>query len=419
MSPWNNVHKYHLKKYRLSRKILQIRCNKAHIMPFPPHSLYLHVPFCTTKCTYCAFNTYINLEALVPAFVDALCREVETVGWGQPHTPVWTIFFGGGTPSLLTIDQYRQIFAAIHAAFDVAPDAEITIEANPNDLTFDYLAGLREVGVNRLSLGMQSAVESELRLFARRHDHDVVTRIWPEIRRAGFDNVNLDLMYGTPYQTLDSWRATLDATVAFAPEHISLYALGLEDGTPLKEWVEAGRVPTPDDDLAADMYELATDVLADAGYVQYEISNWCKPGHECRHNLQYWRNWPYIGVGPGAHGFAGGVRYATILAPQRYVAALDAVHGEYVFPRTPATVDDVIVDAENEIAETLMMSLRLTQEGVDFGDFEARFGRSLRAIHGETLDKYTRHGLLEQTATRVRLTRKGRMLSNMIFRELV
>ncbi|MBK8135440.1 MAG: radical SAM family heme chaperone HemW [Anaerolineae bacterium] len=386
------------------------------------HSLYLHIPYCTTKCTYCAFNTYTNLEGTIPAFVEALCAELATVAKSQPYTPVWSVFFGGGTPSLLSVSQFSRIFDTIRASFSVSADAEITIEANPNDLDPAYLTGLRALGINRLSLGMQSAVESELKLFARRHDHEVVQKIWPEIRRAGFDNVNLDLIYGSPNQTLESWQTTLDATVNFAPEHISLYALGLEDGTPLKEWVDTGRVETPDDDLAADMYELATDFLSSNGYQQYEISNWCKPDRECRHNLQYWRNWPYIGVGPGAHGFAGGFRYATILAPQRYIAAINALRPNTAplpFPRTPATLDEVEVDLENEIAETLIMSLRLTQEGVHQGEFEERFGQSLSAVHGGTIEKFTKLGLLELYENRVRLTRQGRLLSNMVFRELV
>lgn len=389
-------------------------------MILKPHSLYLHVPFCSTKCTYCAFNTYINLETLIPGFVDAICDELRTVARAQFNTPLWSIFFGGGTPSLLTVAQFAQIFGAINQNFAVSPDAEITIEANPNDLSYEYLLGLRSVGINRLSIGMQSAVESELKLFARRHDHTVVKEIWPDIRRAGFDNVSLDLIYGTPYQTLDSWRTTLEATLALAPQHISLYALGLEDGTPLKNWVEQGRVATPDDDLAADMYELATDLLPGYGYHQYEISNWSLPGHESRHNLQYWRNWPYIGVGPGAHGFAGGVRYATILAPQRYISAMQSGSRMlYDFPRTPATVDEVNVDPDSEIAETLIMSLRLVQEGVSLTDFESRFGRTLNSIHGETIAKYMQHGLLQESDGRLHLTRRGRLLSNMIFRELV
>ncbi len=273
-----------------------------------PVSLYLHIPFCTTKCTYCAFNTYINLESLVEPFVEALATEIRIVARSvdNPTRRVGTIFFGGGTPTLLTLPQFAHILEAIHDVFEVDNGAEITTEANPNDLDYEYLAGLRALGINRVSIGMQSANPTELKLFARRHDHEKVIAVMPQARRAGFDNVNLDLMYGTPYQTLETWRDTLNETVKLSPEHVSLYALGLEDGTPLKEWVEAGRVPTPDDDLAADMYDLATQMLDSAGYHQYEISNWSKTDRECQHNLQYWRNLPYVGLGPGAHGYAGG-----------------------------------------------------------------------------------------------------------------
>lgn len=386
----------------------------------PANALYLHIPFCTTKCTYCAFNTYINLEMLIPSFVDALSAEIRLSGRTSPDKRVHTIFFGGGTPSLLTVAQFEQLFTAMRDSFDIDPASEITLEANPNDLNYDYLAGLRRIGFNRISLGMQSAVESELKLYARRHDHDVVKRIMPEIRRTGFERVNIDLIYGGPYQTLDSWRYTLEQTVGMSPEHISLYALGLEDGTPLLEWVESGRVPTPDDDLAADMYDLATTLLAQHGYDQYEISNWCKPGEECRHNLQYWRNWPYIGVGPGAHGWAGGVRYATQLAPAKYIKLMqEGVNNTYVFPRTPATVDDVVVPPVDEIAEMLIMGLRLTEEGIGREDFALRFGRDLLDVHPKTLTDFEARGLLEITPERVRLTAQGRLLSNLVFRELV
>lgn len=387
-----------------------------------PQSIYLHVPFCTTKCTYCAFNTYINLEHLIDPFINALTDELRFAaqGEGAPQRPVHTIFFGGGTPTLFTVEQFARIFDALHSLFDITPDAEITTEANPNDLNYDYLQGLRALGINRLSLGMQSAVPTELKLFARRHDHEVVQQIMPDIRRAGFDNVNIDLIYGTPYQTIDSWGYTLNETIRLDPEHISLYALGLEDGTPLKDWVEAGRVPTPDDDLAADMYELATSALADAGYIQYEISNWSKPGRECRHNIQYWRNLDYIGVGPGAHGYAGGVRYATLLAPPKYIQAIARANGQrFVFPRTPATVDDVIVSREDEIAETLIMSLRLIHEGVEREAFRERFGVDLMDYHRDTLTKYAQRGLVKVTDERVSLTQEGRLLSNMVFRDLV
>jgi oxygen-independent coproporphyrinogen-3 oxidase len=387
-----------------------------------PLSIYMHIPFCTTKCTYCAFNTYINLEHLVEPFVEALIREIKIVahGRGLTNKGVHTIFFGGGTPTLLTPEQFEKILRALHDGFDVLAGAEITTEANPNDLDHAYLSALRGLGINRLSIGMQSASPDELKLFARRHDHEVVTRVMPEVRRAGFDNVNLDLMYGTPYQTLDSWRHTLDETIRFAPEHVSLYALGLEDGTPLKDWVESGRVETPDDDLAADMYDLATEQLAAAGYAQYEISNWSMPGRECRHNLQYWRNHDYVGLGPGAHGWAGGVRYATLLGPLQYIRAMQGYDGPPLdYPHTPATVDAVQVTHNDEIAETLIMALRLTQEGVPRAEFRERFGIDLVELHAGVMARFSARGLLDISEERVRLTEQGRLLSNIVFRELV
>lgn len=387
-----------------------------------PVALYLHIPFCTTKCTYCAFNTYIHLEALIEPFVEALTAEIRLVAAAEqnPTQRVTSIFFGGGTPTLLTLPQFERIFEAIHSSFAVDADAEITTEANPNDLDYEYLVRLRGLGFNRISIGMQSANPTELKLFARRHDHEKVIEVMPQARRAGFDNINLDLIYGTPYQTLATWRETLDETLKLSPEHISLYALGLEEGTPLQEWVEVGRVPTPDDDLAADMYDLATQMLGQAGYAQYEISNWSKPDFECRHNLQYWRNLPYLGLGPGAHGYAGGVRYATLLAPMQYIKTMrERAHESFIYPRTPATVDEVMVSREDEIAETLIMGLRLTQRGIVRGEFVQRFGVDLTDYHRSVIDQFTARGLLHVDDERVRLTAEGRMLSNLVFRELV
>lgn len=236
-----------------------------------PISIYLHIPFCTTKCTYCAFNTYTHLEALIPAFVEALIREIEivadgaAVGLAGERLTAHSVFFGGGTPTLLTPAQLGQILDTLHKRFEITPNAEITTEANPNDLDLPYLQGLRAAGFNRLSIGMQSANAQELKLFARRHDYETVIAMMPLVRQAHFENVNLDLIYGAPYQSLATWRDTLTRTLELAPEHVSLYALGLEDDTPLKEWVESGRVPTPDDDLAADMYEVATELLGVGG----------------------------------------------------------------------------------------------------------------------------------------------------------
>jgi len=384
-----------------------------------PLAVYLHIPFCRTKCTYCAFNTYIRLDHLIPPFVEALVREVEIVGRNQPGLTVGTIFFGGGTPSLLHPEQVGQILEALARHFRIAPDAEITLEANPNDVHRDYLTALRQTGVNRLSLGVQSTNDNELKLFARRHDNDEIAAAVSSARMAGFDNLNLDLIYGAPHQTLDSWRWTLKQTLALQPDHLSLYALGLEEGTPMWDWVNSGRLPAPDDDLSADMYELATETLESAGFEQYEISNWAKPGYMCRHNLQYWNNLPYLGLGPGAHGYAGGVRYWNILSPQEYIRKLHDPATSYTFPCTPVTAEAVPVDRASEISETLIMGLRLTRQGIQWGSFRERFGIDLRTLHGRVLDKYTGLRLLEVDQERVRLTRQGRLLSNVIFREFV
>ncbi|HEX2908023.1 MAG TPA: radical SAM family heme chaperone HemW [Phototrophicaceae bacterium] len=384
-----------------------------------PVSIYLHVPFCRIKCTYCAFNTYVNLDALIEPFIQALIHEIQIVGTSQPGQQVGTIYLGGGTPSMLLPEQIEQVLAAIYRYFEVLPGAEISMEANPDDLDRDYMAAVRAVGINRLSVGMQSANENELALFARRHDNDAVVRAVSAARLGGFTNLNLDLIYGFPHQTLETWENTLQQMLALQPEHISLYALGLEDGTPMRRWVMTGKLPMPDDDLAADMYELATEVLEQAGYAQYEISNWAKTGYACRHNLQYWYNLPYPGLGPGAHGYAGGVRYSTVLGPQKYIQLMAAANDSYEYPRTPATDQAVVVDIHTEIAETLLMGLRLTEEGIRRAVFRERFGVDLLEIHGPMIEKYANYGLLEVNADVVRLTRRGRLLSNVIFRELV
>lgn len=386
---------------------------------FPQLSLYVHIPFCSLKCTYCAFNTYTNLDHLIPAFVDALCKEVSLVGRSRPGQTVHSVFFGGGTPTLLTVEQFEQILATIKAHFSLLPDAEITAEANPNDLSLEYAQGLRQIGITRMSIGMQSSNVGELKLFARQHDYARVVQAVDVVRKVGFENYNLDVIYGVPQQTLATWETTLRDTLILQPTHISLYALGLEDGTPLKGWVESGRVPAPDDDLAADMYELATDLLEQEGFEQYEISNWARPGYACKHNLQYWYNYDYLGFGPGAHGFAGGVRYAVMLKPADYIRAVESGSGSLEYPRSPALEWANVVERDDEIAETLIMTLRLTREGVDREVFRERFGIDLVDLHRGPITKFTQHGLLEVTDTVVRLTKKGRLLSNLIFRELV
>jgi oxygen-independent coproporphyrinogen-3 oxidase len=404
----------------------QPRAPQAAALPGArPLSLYLHIPFCAVRCTYCAFNTYTQLEALIPAFVDALCAEIAQVGAARaartrPPQPVHSIFFGGGTPTQLSRAQLVQVMMAVRAAFTLTPDCEISIEANPSDVDEAYAHGMVEAGFNRVSFGMQSVNAHELALFHRRHTHDDVIRAVSAVRAAGITNYNLDLIYGVPHQTMDGWQHTVEAALQLAPAHLSLYALVLEPNTAMHHWVERGTLPEPDDDLAADMYEWLSARLADAGFAQYEISNWALPGRECRHNIQYWQSDDYLGFGPGAHGFADGVRYWTVASPHRYIAAVQAGAGETpVYPRSSAVEEAAVLSRDDAIAEALLMGLRLIGRGIDRAAFAARFGVDLFDVHGEMLRRHEAGGLLAITPERVMLTEGGRLLSNLVLRDLV
>lgn len=382
------------------------------------HALYLHIPFCTTKCTYCAFNTYTKLEALIPPFVEAICQELRLLSTARPGLAIHTVYFGGGTPSLLTAPQLRKILTNITTGFLLDDNAEITLEANPNDVDEPYARELFALGINRISLGMQSAQEHELRLFARRHGNRHLIRAISALRCAGFSNFNLDLIFGIPHQSIGEWQDSLQQALRLNPTHLSLYALSLEKGTPLRDWVNNGELLEPDDDTAAEMYERASEWLDKSGYQQYEISNWCRPGYECRHNLQYWRNFPYLACGPGAHGFANGIRYRNLRSPKRYIELL----GKPVsleFPLTPVVEHFERVSALTERAETIMMSLRLTKEGINRDQFLERFGVDLLEERTEVINRFRNMGLLTISEGILRLTRAGRFVSNTILRDLI
>ncbi len=392
-----------------------------------PFGLYVHVPFCAARCVYCDFNTYIDLDHLKEDYVRALLREIALVGEALDHRPAQTIFFGGGTPSLLTPEQVERVIDACAAAFDLAADAEVTLEANPESVSPSYLRDLRRAGVNRLSFGVQSFQDEILRFLGRQHSAVRARQAVEWARAAGFDNVNVDLMYGLPGQTLAEWQETLETALALAPEHLSLYALIVEPGTPLHRWVEHGLVAPPDDDLAADQYEWALDRLAAAGYAHYEISNWARAGGEAltptrasRHNLLYWRNQEYVGLGAGAHSYVEGVRYANVKRPERYIAAVERgrLPAEAPAPALdPRSLDPI--DADLAMREHMMLGLRLVREGVAFEAFERRHGIPLQARFGPTLDRLDEAGLLERLPDRVRLTRQAYLLANQVLMEFL
>ena len=387
------------------------------------YSLYIHIPFCRSRCSYCDFNTYAGQEHLRAAYVNALCQELHFLASGaDKRLHVHTVYFGGGTPSLLSPQQIAQILDTIVRRFILSPAAEITLEANPATVNAVALRTLRRLGINRLSLGVQSAHPDDLRLLERRHDFFAVTRTVAEARRVGFTNLNLDLIFGLPQQPLTRWQQTVKLALGLSPEHLSLYALTLEHGTPLAHWVTRGLIPASDDDLAAEMYLWADARLRAAGFEQYEISNWAQPGYTCRHNLQYWRNRPYLGVGAGAHGYATGIRTVNVLTPAGYIRRLTTPPiASRPFPRTPATIEARQLSEADQMAETMMMGLRLTAEGVSRAAFAQRFGRPPEAVYGQEIQRLISLGLLtwENDGNRLRLTARGRLVGNWVFREFV
>jgi oxygen-independent coproporphyrinogen-3 oxidase len=417
------------------------------------HSIYIHIPFCTHRCAYCDFNTYAGQEDMIPAYVDALCKEIDFIGSlpsrsvpestqreraggdgeimrrSDARINVHTVFLGGGTPSLLAPKQFESILKAIRANFSLAEDAELTMEANPGTVSYANLIELRKLGINRISFGVQSANMEELRMLERAHTFFDVIEAVSWARKAGFDNLNLDMIYGLPEQTLQTWQTTVKRILDLHPEHISAYALTLEHGTPFGRWSAKGLLPLPDPDLAADMYEWASETFEAQGHIQYEISNWSKPRHQCEHNLQYWRGLPYLAFGAGAHGYADGYRYSNVLRIKTYIDRLSSPSSfsPHPFPLSPATANHHKQSLQDDMSEFMITGLRLTQEGVSDNAFQTRFGTSMHDVYGKEIGELLKLGLVERYAATgadgrpsiVCITKRGRLLGNQVFMQFV
>ncbi len=384
-----------------------------------PYSLYLHIPFCRHRCAYCDFNTYTGLSDLQRPYAAALAKEIEQVaGAAGQALAVHTIFFGGGTPSLMAPTDLAVILESVRRHFRLQFDAEITMEANPGTVDGDYLPAVRALGVNRLSFGMQSAVAGELALLEREHDLQAVVQAVQLSRAAGFDNVSLDLIYGLPGQTLASWETSLRAALQMDTEHLSLYCLTIEPGTPMQRWLRQGLIAAPDPDVAADQYALACSLLAELGWQHYEISNWARPGRAGRHNLTYWRNGAYLGLGAGAHGHAGGYRYEVVKQPRVYLRRLANGEGRH-FPLSAATAQAHTVSRQEAMTDTMITQLRLLQEGVDLAAFETQFGHSVHEAFDSALSQLVDWELLVEENGRLLLTERGWFLSNQVFYRFV
>jgi oxygen-independent coproporphyrinogen III oxidase len=367
-------------------------------------SLYVHIPFCTAKCTYCDFNSYAGQNSLMAPYAQAVAKEARLWAPHMAGRRAETVFFGGGTPSLLPLAEMQVILEAIGDCFDIAPEAEVSLEANPGTVDAAHLAGLRRLGFNRISFGVQSFHDEDLRTLERVHDAEEVEQAYAWAREAGFENVNLDLIYGLVGQTLEGWQINLERALAMVPEHLSLYALTLEDGTPLTRDVNRGRSLGPDLDLQADMFEWSIERMKRSGFHHYEVSNWARPERECRHNLVYWRNGDWLGLGAGAHSHLMEQRFADAASPSRYIALTEES------TRTPKDPLDGMrqigmreaADRAREMSETAFLALRL-REGLDVAAFESRFGVAFARVFGEAMRETQELGLTELRDGRLRL----------------
>ena len=369
----------------------------------PALGLYIHIPFCKAKCAYCDFYSLAHSEEKMDAYMAALLRHLEEVAPRAAGMQVDTVYFGGGTPSYLGAARLCRILQTVLRRYDVARDAEITLEANPDSAgDWKELRKLRRAGFNRLSLGVQSTDDALLRRIGRVHTYEQVQQAVMAARKAKFTNLSLDLIYGLPGQTMEDWQRTLADAVALGPEHLSCYGLKLEEGTPL--WQQRQTLTLPDDDAQADMYLYTVAALGEMGYEQYEISNFAKSGKESRHNLKYWRMEEYAGFGPGAHSDFGGVRYGYVRDIDSYIA------GRLVLSES---------ETDSTLArdyEYVMLSLR-TAAGIDRQTFEKRYRQRFQPM--ETLfEQYEKVGLASRTEGGWRLTPKGFLVSNSIIAAL-
>jgi oxygen-independent coproporphyrinogen-3 oxidase len=364
--------------------------------------LYLHVPFCTAICNYCNFNRGLFDEELKSAYVAALDEEIRRTRGAQGAD---TIYFGGGTPSLLKPAEIGRLIGDCLETFSIAPGTEITLEANPETVDEASLRAFRDAGVNRLSLGVQSFRDPELRRLGRIHDADRARTAFAAARRAGFDNISLDLMMWLPGQSVAQWQENVGALIALEPDHASLYILELYPNAPLKEeMARAGWSLAPDDD-AADMYEWAMEALERAGYGQYEISNVARPGCESRHNLKYWQDGEWLGFGCGAHATAAGARWRNVASTADYIARIRAGASPVAERRELTRLE--------RLQEALFTGLRLSA-GVDTRELSQRYGVDIRARYESPLEPYAAQGLIGWDGTRLRLSRRGMLLATEI-----
>lgn len=374
----------------------------------PGFGIYVHVPFCLHRCHYCDFNTYEGLDALFEPYVDALVKDIER--FEGAVAPVTSVFLGGGTPTLLDTSQLARVLGAVRRRTSVELDAEVTIEVNPETVDEAKFTALLEAGFNRFSIGVQSLLPHVLKGLGRTHSAQRALEAMTAARGAGAKDVNVDLIYGSPWERDEDWSYSLNGVIDAGPDHVSAYALTLEEGTPLHTLVATDRVPDVDPDLQARRHELASELLARAGYERYEVSNWCRPARASRHNVLYWSAGDYLGFGAGAHAHNCGRRSWSVKLPRDYIAAVEV--------RRSAEAGREWLSPEERATEALMLGLRLTS-GIDTGAFDERFGESCLAERAGLLRGLSARGLMENQDGWLRVAESATMVANDIICRLL
>ena len=371
-----------------------------------PLELYIHIPFCVKKCRYCDFLSAPADAGERQEYIEQLCGQIRSYDKLAEDYHITSIFLGGGTPSILEAGQIRDIFDAVRGTFPVDSDAEITIEVNPGTVDRIKLISYRRAGINRLSIGLQSVHDQELKMLGRIHTFREFQETFTLAREKGFDNINVDLMSGIPFQTLDGWESTLRTVAELGPEHISAYSLIIEEGTPFA----SRQLNLPDEDTEYNMYEATSRILKEYGYEQYEISNYAKEGRDCRHNVGYWTRRDYLGFGLGASSLYGKDRFANTADMRKYLE--NSSSPELIREREP------VLTREDEMAEFMFLGLRMTK-GIAKTDFRQKFGCAIETVYGDVLKKYEAMGLLLEKDGRIFLSREGIHVSNSVMADFL
>ena len=376
--------------------------------------IYIHIPFCVKKCAYCDFLSCPADDETKDRYVQALCREIEWSKDCLKEYLVDTVFIGGGTPSILEEKYIGQILEILRNAARVSDDAEITIECNPGTLTMEKLEAYKDAGINRISLGLQSANDEELKTIGRIHDYEEFKKSFDLARLAGFKNINVDLMSALPEQTLESYKETLAKVITLNPDHISAYSLIVEDETPLKDRVENGEVALPSEDEEREMYYYTKEFLEKTGYKRYEISNYAKDGYECRHNIGYWKRVEYLGFGIGAASLFKGERFSNTSDINRYMHVLekeDVMNADEVWKALNENIETLT--QKDEMEEFMFLGLRMT-DGVSKSDFKKIFNCDIEAVYGNVIEKLANQNLIKEAGDLITLTDKGIDISNIV-----